>query len=111
MQKAKNAFEKNYCCFGKNALIFHYNKNNSKLNDKDICLMDEGIVINNYSSEDITCCFPLKHKFTSIQNQIYDLVLNTNKILINWVKLEHSMQDLNRYGKQIIVQGMLKLDL
>ncbi|MDV3199485.1 MAG: reverse transcriptase domain-containing protein, partial [Sweet potato little leaf phytoplasma] len=34
----------------------------------------------------MTRCFPLKHKFTSIQNQIYDLVLNTNKTLINWVK-------------------------
>ncbi|MDV3201539.1 MAG: aminopeptidase P N-terminal domain-containing protein [Candidatus Phytoplasma australasiaticum] len=107
MQKAKNAFE-TIVASGKNALILHYNKNNSKLNDEDICLMDAGVVINNYSS-DITRCFPLKHKFTSIQNQIYDLVLNTNKTLINWVKPEHSMQDLNRYGKQILAQGMLKL--
>ncbi|MDO8064307.1 aminopeptidase P family protein [Candidatus Phytoplasma bonamiae] len=107
MNKAQNAFE-TIVASGKNALILHYHKNNSYLYNHDLCLIDSGVKINDYSS-DITRCFPIKSTFTPIQYQIYNLVLKTNKELINWVKPEHSMKDLNTYGKQILSKGMQKL--
>ncbi|MDV3166464.1 MAG: Xaa-Pro aminopeptidase ['Waltheria sp.' little leaf phytoplasma] len=107
INKAENAFE-TIVASGKNALILHYHKNHSYLNDNELCLIDAGVKINEYSS-DITRCFPIRNKFTPIQYQIYNLVLNVNKELINWVKPKHSMKDLNYYGKQMLSIGMKKL--
>ncbi|WP_334330765.1 aminopeptidase P N-terminal domain-containing protein [Candidatus Phytoplasma prunorum] len=107
--KTKKSFDTIAAC-GKNALILHYNKNNSLLNKNEILLFDAGVQYKKYSS-DITRCYPISGTFNSFQKQIYNLVLETNKKIIKWVMPYHTISELNIYGKDIMTKGLKKLGL
>ncbi|MCG7201897.1 MAG: M24 family metallopeptidase, partial [Candidatus Phytoplasma mali] len=87
---------------GKNALILHYNKPNCQLKPNDLLLFDAGVTYNHYSS-DITRCYPVSGQFSSLQKDIYNLVLKANKEIIAWVKPHHTFTQLNQYGKDILL--------
>ncbi|MFB0638080.1 aminopeptidase P family protein [Candidatus Phytoplasma solani] len=95
---------------GKNVLILHYNRNNSQLMPNELLLIDAGVTYNHYSS-DITRCYPISGVFTTLQKQIYNLVLKANKEIIAWVKPEHTFTQLNHYGKTILAKGLKELGL
>jgi len=65
---------------GKNATILHYVANNKKLNDGDLFLCDLGATKNHYCA-DISRTFPVNGKFTARQKEIYQIVLNAQKIV------------------------------
>ncbi|QBF23909.1 aminopeptidase P family protein ['Catharanthus roseus' aster yellows phytoplasma] len=95
---------------GKNALILHYNKPNCQLKPNDLLLFDAGVTYNHYSS-DITRCYPVSGQFSSLQKDIYNLVLKANKEIIAWVKPHHTFTQLNQYGKDILLQGLKEMSL
>jgi Xaa-Pro aminopeptidase len=95
---------------GKNALILHYNSPNCLLKPDDLLLFDAGVTYNHYSS-DITRCYPVNRRFSSLQKDIYNLVLKANKEIIAWVKPHHTFMQLNQYGKDILWQGLKELSL
>ncbi|KAL0073659.1 peptidase M24, structural domain-containing protein [Phycomyces blakesleeanus] len=66
---------------GPNALSLHYVRNDMKLRDGDLVLVDCGGEYNGYAS-DITRTWPVNGKFTEPQREIYQAVLNVNKACI-----------------------------
>ncbi|MGA0448000.1 MAG: aminopeptidase P N-terminal domain-containing protein [Candidatus Phytoplasma pyri] len=107
--QTKKSFDTIAAC-GKNALILHYNKNNSLLNKNELLLFDAGVQYKKYSS-DITRCYPISGTFNSFQKQIYNLVLETNKKIIEWVRPYHTFGEFNTYGKDIMTKGLKKIGL
>lgn len=79
---------------GLNATILHYDKNNSKIEDNSLVLCDLGAQTNKYCA-DITRTFPASGKFTERQKQLYNIVLEGQKLIISKAKPGLSTFDLN----------------
>ncbi|AYJ00977.1 hypothetical protein CWO85_00250 [Candidatus Phytoplasma ziziphi] len=99
---------------GKNAIILHYNKQKDLIKQNDLVLLDLGVKYNNYAS-DISFCFPASGKFTSQQKIIYDIVLEVNRKIIEWIRPGYTFQEMNQFGKDILKtrlqkNGFMKVD-
>lgn len=70
---------------GKNACILHYDQNNSPTENNDLVLCDLGASYH-YMNADITRTFPVNGKFSERQKQIYNIVLNANKMIIQMAR-------------------------
>jgi Xaa-Pro aminopeptidase len=93
---------------GKNACILHYIDNNNVLRDGDLVLIDAGCE-NDYYAVDITRTFPVNGKFSKEQRVIYELVLQTQKSVINLIKPGITYDKLQSYAKFLITEGLIKL--
>jgi Xaa-Pro aminopeptidase len=59
---------------GANGCILHYTDNNDTLHDGDLILIDAGAEYEGYAS-DLTRTYPVNGEFSSVQREIYEIVL------------------------------------
>lgn len=95
---------------GINAATLHYEKNNCRIGENELVLMDVGADCNGYSA-DVTRCFPIGKKFTARQKQIYSLVLDVQKKVIAAVKPGVKLSELNDITKKGLAEGLIALNL
>jgi Xaa-Pro aminopeptidase len=95
---------------GENAVILHYINNDSKTEDDDLILCDLGVKYKEYNS-DITRTFPVNGKFTDRQKEVYSVVLEANKKVIEEAKPGKTLLELNELAKDIMFEGCKKLGL
>jgi len=95
---------------GKNACILHYIKNDQKLSDKDLLLIDAGCELDGYAS-DITRTFPISGKFSSSQKDVYELVLSAQLKAIDKVKPGNLFTDPHDAATDVLIRGLIDLDL
>ena len=99
------------CASGANAATLHYVINNRDMEDGDIYLTDMGIRFLGYCS-DISATFPVNGKFTEKQKKIYNIVLNSNRTVINAMKPGISKYaDLDKLSKLVILEGLQKIGI
>ena len=79
---------------GGHATTLHYNKNNSIVEDGQMVLIDLGSAVNHYCS-DISRTFPVNGKFTDRQKEIYNAVLEAQKLVIRTAKPGMTLRQLN----------------
>lgn len=70
---------------GPNTLIFHYNKNNRKMQAGEVVYMDYGADYDYYVS-DITRTWPVSEKFTPEQEKMYNCILEARAAIIKAIK-------------------------
>lgn len=97
---------------GKNAYTLHYNKAKNILKDGDLVLIDMGSATNHYVC-DVTRTFPVNGKFTLRQKDLYNIVLEANKTIIENVKEGVSINELNDmvidfYAKELKAIGLIE---
>lgn len=80
---------------GKRATILHYSDNDQIMEDGELFLCDLGATYDYYCA-DISRTFPVNGRFTPRQKEIYQIVLNAQKIVENNAKPGVSMRDLNQ---------------
>jgi Xaa-Pro aminopeptidase len=95
---------------GENACILHYTENNKKLKDGDLILIDAGCEINGYAS-DITRTFPINGKFSEAQREIYEIVLDAQKLAISCIKPGVSLNKPHEIACEKITNGLIKLGI
>lgn len=95
---------------GKNACILHYTKNNSKLNTRDLLLVDAACEIDNYTS-DITRTIPLSGKFSQPQKDIYNIVLEAQLKAIKKCIPGNTLADVHNEAVKWITKGLIKINL
>ena len=95
---------------GVNATTLHYVANNSKIKKGDLVLLDVGASYNNYSA-DISRTFPVSGKFTKRQKEVYVAVLNIQKEIIEMIKPDVSLDELNKKTTELIIKSLKKLKL
>jgi len=95
---------------GKNGTILHYIDNFSEVKEGSLVLLDLGAKNGLYSS-DISRTFPINGKFSERQKQIYEIVLNTNKKIIEMVKPGVMVNDLNLSAKKMLMEEAKKIGL
>ena len=80
---------------GVRATTLHYGENCCPVEDGQLVLIDLGAAVGHYCA-DISRTFPINGKFTERQKEIYNAVLEAQKIVIENAKPGLSMRDLNQ---------------
>ena len=80
---------------GVRATTLHYNANNCVVEDGQLVLIDLGSAESNYAA-DISRTFPVNGKFTERQKEIYNTVLEAQRIVIENAKPGVTLRQLNK---------------
>lgn len=90
----KTAF-KTIAASGKRATVLHYSDNNQLMGDGELFLCDLGATCEYYNA-DISRTFPVNRSFTPRQRELYEIVLNAQKIVEENARPGVRMRDLNQ---------------
>ncbi|MGN1318202.1 MAG: aminopeptidase P family protein [Lachnospirales bacterium] len=101
---------KSIAASGKNATVLHYSQNNSKTKDGELILFDVGAQFEYYNG-DITRTFPVNGKFTPRQKQIYNIVLEGQKRVIDSIKVGLEFKRLNEILKEYYAIALKEIGL
>ena len=90
----ENAF-KTIAASGKRATILHYSDNNQIMQDGELFLCDLGATFKHYCA-DISRTFPVNGVFTDRQKEIYEIVLQAQRIVEANARVGVKVRDLNQ---------------
>ena len=90
---------------GERGTILHYSKNNCMTKDGDLVLVDCGAQYGWYCG-DITRTFPVNGKYTPLQKQIYDIVLEGQRRVIETIKPGVKFSRLNETLKEFYFEEL-----
>lgn len=95
---------------GPNATILHYRRNDRRLEEGDLLLIDAGAEYGYYAS-DVTRTFPVSGRFSPEQRAVYDVVLAAQLAAIESVKPGTTLDAIHEQAVSVLVDGMLALGL
>jgi len=95
---------------GSNACILHYERNDSRIAEDDLILIDAAAEIDGYSS-DITRTFPARGTFTASQRAIYDVVLAAQRKGVDLSVPGSTTGAIHDECKRVLTEGMIDLGL
>ena len=95
---------------GANGCILHYTENSDALQDGDLVLIDAGAEYQGYAA-DITRTFPVNGRFSSIQREVYEIVLEAQAKAIDKVKPGNSWDDPHQAAIRVLTKGLVHLGL
>ena len=95
---------------GGNATTLHYRTNNRQIQDGDLVLLDAGAEYDRYCG-DVTRTFPANGTFTEAQRQIYQVVLEAEKAIIEGIAPGVSIDEPHQKSIELLTEGMLHLGL
>lgn len=96
---------------GDHACTLHWKKNDGKLRQGDLLLLDAGIEGNSLYTADITRTFPISGKFTPAQKIIYELVLKAQRAALQAVKPGNDFMEPNRAAMHVLAHGLEDLGI
>ncbi len=109
----KNGAEPSYSTIaaaGTNAICLHYDDNNCVIKDGDLILIDAGAEYEHYAA-DITRTFPANGKFSDLQRELYNIVLDAQTAAIEAIKPGARMDEYHEKAVQVIVDGLMDVGL
>ncbi|MBA0783326.1 hypothetical protein Gotri_001056, partial [Gossypium trilobum] len=95
---------------GPNASVIHYSRNDQKIKDGDLVLMDVGCELHGYCS-DLTRTWSPCGSFSSIQEELYDLILQTNKECIRLCRPGASIRQIHNYSVELLCKGLKEIGI
>ncbi len=95
---------------GSNATILHYTRNDRTTCDGDLLLLDAGGEWGGYCA-DITRTIPVGASYSAGQREIYEVVLEAQKVAIEAVAPGTSYQEVNMRAVTSMVPAMIELGL
>lgn len=84
------------CASGQNATTLHYPFASDVISDDSLILLDLGATCENYCA-DISRTIPANGKYSPLQKSIYQIVLECNKAVINYIKPGLTMLKLQEF--------------
>ncbi|KAJ9681723.1 hypothetical protein PVL29_017888 [Vitis rotundifolia] len=95
---------------GPNASVIHYSRNDQKVKDGDLVLMDIGCELHGYLS-DLTRTWPPCGFFSAAQRELYDLILETNKECVKLCRPGTSIRQIHHYSAEKLLHGLKELGI
>ncbi|WP_457744408.1 aminopeptidase P N-terminal domain-containing protein [Sulfurimonas sp.] len=95
---------------GNSANTLHYIANDKKLIKNELILIDAGCEYEYYAS-DITRTIPVSGKFTQAQKEVYKMVLDVNKTIIEMIRPNILRSELQKKSEELLCRGMLRLGI
>ncbi|MEU4213525.1 aminopeptidase P family protein [Streptomyces sp. NPDC026206] len=91
---------------GAHACVLHWIRNDGPLDARELLLLDAGVETDTLYTADITRTLPLSGRFSSVQRQVYELVLAAQDAGIAALKPGASFRDFHRAGMRVIAEGL-----
>jgi Xaa-Pro aminopeptidase len=95
---------------GPNATILHYINNDREMRKGELLLIDAGCEYDFYAS-DITRTFPIGARFSPVQRDLYQLVLDAQLKGIEIVKPGVNIDEVHEVALKVLVEGMRSLKM
>jgi Xaa-Pro aminopeptidase len=95
---------------GPNACVLHYRKNDRRIDQGDLLLIDAGCELGYYAS-DVTRTFPVARGFSREQQAIYELVLEAQLAAIPAVRPGATLEQIHGICVQVVTRGLVRLGL
>ena len=95
---------------GKNGTMLHYGTNQDTCKDGSLILLDLGARYEGYNA-DITRTYPVNGKFTERQREVYDIVLEANRVIAKTAKAGMTLKELNEVCKKVLAKGCMRIGL
>lgn len=95
---------------GPNASVIHYARNDQKIKDGELVLMDVGCELHGYVS-DLTRTWPPYGSFSSAQEELYDLILQTNKTCVELCKPSASIREIHNFSVEMLHKGLKEIGI
>ena len=95
---------------GPNSCVLHYVKNDRRMEDGEMLLVDAGCEYRGYAS-DVTRSMPVNGRFSSEQKAIYQIVLDAQKAAIEKVSPRCHWNEPHDAAVRTITRGLVKLGL
>ncbi len=95
---------------GNNANTLHYIKNDQRLKDGELVLVDAGCEFGFYAS-DITRTYPISGIFTPAQKELYSMVLAVQLKIIAAIKPGGSKKALQALSERLLTEEMVSLGI
>ncbi len=95
---------------GVNATILHYTENRSAIGPEDLVLIDAGAELGYYAG-DITRTFPASGRFSGVQRDVYQAVLEAEEAGIELCRVGSSWQSIHEATVKSLTQSMVDLGL
>ncbi|WP_415951652.1 aminopeptidase P family protein [Streptomyces sp. KLOTTS4A1] len=91
---------------GAHACSLHWIRNNGPLDPRQLLLLDAGVETDSLYTSDITRTLPLSGRFSTVQRQVYDLVLAAQEAGINALRPGARFRDFHIAAMQVIAEGL-----
>jgi len=95
---------------GSNATVLHYVRNDQKLREEELVLVDAGCELEGYAS-DVTRTYPIGGRFTGPGRAVYEVVLAAQEAALAQCRPGRTLPDVHDAAVRQIVAGLLELGL
>ena len=95
---------------GINATILHYVENSCVLRDNELVLIDAGGEYQHYSA-DITRTFPVNGRFSPVQKDLYDRVLNAQLKALEAAKKHESLDQIHDVTVRALTEHLVEMKI
>ena len=95
---------------GPNATILHYVTNDRAMRQGELLMIDAGCEYNYYAA-DISRTFPIRARFSQLQRELYEIVLDSQLKAIDSVKAGVRVDDVHETALRVLVEGMRAMKL
>jgi Xaa-Pro aminopeptidase len=95
---------------GRNATVLHYIRNDQKLSDGELVLIDAGCELEGYAS-DVTRTYPVGGSYAGAKRALYEVVLEANLAGFEQAKPGATLPEIHQASTRKLVEGMLELGL
>ena len=95
---------------GANGCILHYTENQCELTDGQLVLIDSGAEWGCYAG-DITRTFPVNGRFSDVQREVYEIVLEANIAAIEKAVVGNHWNDPHAAAVKVLTKGLVSLGL
>ncbi|GAA3156793.1 aminopeptidase P family protein [Planomonospora alba] len=91
---------------GANACVLHWIRNDGRLHEGDLLLMDAGVETDGLYTADITRTLPLSGRFSPVQRQVYELVYQAQNAAIATLRPGARFRDFHLAAMRVIAEGL-----
>ncbi len=95
---------------GANATVLHYVRNDQKLREGELVLVDAGCELGGYAS-DVTRTYPIGGRFAGAGRAVYELVLAAQEAALARCRPGATLPEIHDAAVHRLVEGMLELGL
>ncbi|NUW34430.1 aminopeptidase P family protein [Nonomuraea sp. SMC257] len=91
---------------GAHACVLHWIRNDGRLRDGDMLLLDAGVETDTLYTADVTRTLPLSGRFGTVQRQVYDLVYEAQQAAIATLRPGARFRDFHLAAMRVISEGL-----
>ena len=95
---------------GPNATILHHRRNDRRIEQGDLVLVDAGCEYEYYAA-DVTRTFPADKRFNPTQRAVYEVVLAAQLAAIERTRPGATLEQIHQAALEVIVDGLIELGL